>query len=155
MEGRLMIVIRPASVDDDAVLADFGRKFYEYIGSYHDVPYCTESAARWFALLRELGVLLIAEVDGQAVGMAGALWSPFIFNDQYKVGAEIFWWINPEHRSGGVGREMLAKLESAAQDAGCVRFSMMSVADHDRLGKIYGLAGYEPAERTYVKAWPA
>lgn len=144
-------MIRAAIPSDDAALITFGLKFYLTL-PYADVPYCEESATRWLAMLRERGVLLIAEIDGEPVGMAAGLFAPFIFNDQFRVGQELFWWIEPDYRSYGIGRELLAELELAAHNAGCIRWSMIAIeGTQDHVGKLYERAGYAPAERAYTK----
>lgn len=153
-----MIVVRAATLADDAVLVAMGRKFYESL-PYEDVEYCEASAARWLQLMRDQGVLLVAELDGVAVGMAGGIFAPFIFNDAHRVGMEVMWWIEEEHRHAGIGRALLEALERSAYAAHCIRWSMIAVVDgsEDRVGKLYELAGYDHAERTYTKrapSWP-
>lgn len=144
-------MIRTTTAADDPALIRFGRSFFDSL-PYNDVTYDDESAARFLALMRERGVLLLAEADGFPVGMAGGLYAPFIFNDRFKVGQELFWWIEPEYRSLGIGRELLAELEISAKNAGCIRWSMIAIAGtQDQVGKLYDRAGYELAELTYTK----
>lgn len=144
-------MIRTGTVADDDVLIAMGRKFYDSL-PYKDVPYSEEGVARWFALFRERGVLLVADFDGELVGMAAGLFSPFIFNDDFVVGQELCWWIEPEFRALGIGSELLRELERAAQNAGCIRWSMIAIeGTQDHVGKLYERAGYAPAERTYTK----
>lgn len=144
-------MIRTTTVADDPVLIRFGRLFYGAL-PYADVAFCAESAARWLATLRERGVLLLAEIDDTPVGMAAGVFGPFIFNDRFKVGAEVFWWIDPEYRSHGIGRELLAELELCAKNAGCIRWSMIAIAGtQDHVGKLYERRDYHLAELTYTK----
>lgn len=149
--------VRKATRLDYAALVAFGRKFFATL-PYPDVEFCEASAMRWLDLMSEVGVLLVAEVDGEPVGMAGGIYSPFVFNDRLKVGAEIMWWVEPEYRCNGVGVELLTMLEQCAAEAGCIRWSMMSIEDGsaERVAAMYHRAGYTPAERTYVKVprWP-
>lgn len=143
--------VRKANTDDYPELVAFGRKFFDSL-PYRDVEYSEDSAQRWLDLMRELGVLLVAEIDGEPVGMAGGIYSPFVFNDRHKVGAEIMWWIEPEYRRNGIGSELMTALEVAAANAGCIRWSMMAIEDSaEQVGAMYQRAGYTPAERTYVK----
>lgn len=148
---------RKAHRGDYPALIGFGRKFFCSL-PYRDVEYCEASARRWLDLMSELGVLLVAELDGAPVGMAGGIYSPFVFNDRHKVGAEVMWWVEPEHRGSGVGGELLDLLEQCAAEAGCIRWSMMAIEDGsiDRVAAMYQRAGYRPAERTFVKVptWP-
>ena len=143
--------VRHATADDYPALIAFGRKFFDSL-AYADITYCEASAARWLDIMRAHGVLLISEVDDEPVGMAGGIYSPFIFNDSHKVGAEVMWWVEPEYRRNGIGSEMLQALEDAAEREGLIRWSMMAIEDSaEQVGKIYREAGYTPAERTYVK----
>jgi GNAT superfamily N-acetyltransferase len=129
-----------------------GRKFYGDL-PYRDIPFNEDSAARWLEFMREDGVLLVAEVDGLVVGMAGGVFSQFIFNDEFRVGAELMFWIEPLFRAEGIGVRLLEALEKAAQTAGCVRWSMIAVCDgsQDRVGKLYERHGYTLSEHTYTK----
>ena len=146
-----MIVVRAAHVEDDAALVRFGRRFYETL-PYQDIPYCEESAVRWLALMRECGVVLIALADGVPIGMAGGMFSKFIFNDAYTVGQELMWWVEPEFRGSGAGSQLLAALERCAYAHGAARWSMIAIeATADRVGPLYLQAGYVPTERTYTK----
>jgi GNAT superfamily N-acetyltransferase len=146
-----MVVVRAARVEDDPALVRFGRRFYQTL-PYQDIPYCEQSAVRWLALMRELGVVLIALSDQTAIGMAGGLFSKFIFNDAYQVGQELMWWVEPEYRGSGAGAQLLAALERAAYARGAARWSMIAIeATADRLGHLYNQAGYVPTERTYSK----
>lgn len=143
--------VRPATEADDAVLVDFGRHFYATL-PYQDVPYCEESATRWFAMMRDIGVLLVAEVGGRVVGMAGGLFSPFIFNDAFRVGGELLWWVEPLFRCSGVGAAMLGALERSAAEAGCIRWSMVATNESPAaLERVYAKAGYTMSERSFTK----
>lgn len=145
-------MIRAATRDDYAVLIEMGRKFYADL-PYSDIPYNEESAVRWLNFMRKDGVLLVAESGGLVVGMAGGVFSQFIFNDEYKVGAELMFWVEPLFRAEGLGNDLIQGLELAAQNAGCVRWSMIAVCDGSqaRVGKFYERKGYAVTEHTYTK----
>lgn len=146
-----MITVRSAKISDDAALVRFGRHFYATL-PYGDIPYNEDSASRWLDFMREQGVLLIALDDSKPIGMAGGLYSKFIFNDEFEVGAELMWWVEPEYRNSGVGHELLAALENAAYARGAARWSMMAIEDTaERVAKIYERMGYVASERTYTK----
>lgn len=143
--------IRSAKIEDDGALIAMGRKFYESL-PYKDVAYDEASAARWLAFMRKAGVLLVAELDGKPIGMAGGLYSPFVFNDNHLVGAEILFWVEPEHRQAKIGSALLAALEDDAHSRGAIRWSMIAIeGTQDRIGKIYEREGYTLHEHTYAK----
>lgn len=150
-----MIIIRPATIDDNPAIMPMARLFYDTL-PYKDIGFCERTICNWTDLMRERGVILVAESDGTLVGMAGGLFSPFIFNDAYRIGAELMWWVSPEHRRNGVGRQLLAALEQFAYAHGCIRWSMIAVMDgsQERIGALYEQAGYQAAEITYTKRAP-
>lgn len=145
-------MIRAATFEDYATLIDMGRKFYSDL-PYSDIPFNEKSAVRWLDFMAKQGVLLVAEMQGVVIGMAGGVFSQFIFNDEHKVGAELMFWIEPLFRAEGIGVQLLETLEKAAQNAGCVRWSMIAVCDGSqaRVGKYYERHGYSLTEHTYTK----
>jgi GNAT superfamily N-acetyltransferase len=129
----------------------FARHFYDSL-PYADIDYDEDSCIAWLAIMRRDGVLLLAEADGVPVGMAGGIFSPFIFNINVRVGAELMWWIEPEHRGSGIGIELLKDMENAAYTAGARRWSMIAIEDTaERVSRIYDQMGYTASERTYCK----
>lgn len=147
-------MIRPADERDIPALLRMGHYFFDEAG-WGDVTEYDPGSME--ITLRHLidsagGILLVAESGGAVVGMAAALLYPHYFNTDSLTGQEIFWWVDPAHRKGE-GGALLDALESAAQAAGAVSFTMVSVADlrSDALDRVYRRRGYRPAERTYIK----
>ncbi len=143
--------VRPATPADDDVLVAMGREFY-FTLPYRDIPYCEQSARRWFAMMRDVGVLLVVEVGGRVAGMAGGLFAGCIWNDAYKVGSELLWWVHPVCRDIGAGKLLLQGLERAAVEAGCVRWSMVLTNESPpEARRMYERAGYELSEASFTK----
>jgi GNAT superfamily N-acetyltransferase len=96
-----------------------------------------------------LGVdgLLLSERNGQIIGMLG-----FIIHDHFisgeKVAGEVFWWVEPEYRGGGL--RLLREMEKRARAAGCKCMHMIS--PDPRVDNLYRCLGYEYVEATYQKA---
>ena len=144
--------VRQATPADYPTMQRFGERFHAWL-KYDDIPYDPDSVLWWFDLMQREGVCLVIESDeGEVVGMAGGVFSPFIFNLHSRVGTELMWWVEPEHRSGGAGKLLLEKLEEFAYAAGCKRWSMIAIhGTESSLGKLYRQANYEPAEHTFTK----
>jgi GNAT superfamily N-acetyltransferase len=148
------MMIRPAAEHDIPLLLEMGRRFFGEAGWGDVTEYDPASMERTIRHLidSEAGILLVAEADGEVAGMAGALLYPHYFNTDSLTGQEIFWWVEPAHRTG-FGGALLDAMESAAAAAGAVSFTMVSVASlrSDALDRVYRRRGYRPAERTYIK----
>lgn len=147
-------MIRRALLSDLDALTTMGRRFFAAT-EYSDIVQFDESSFQNTAkhLMTGDAVCLVAEVDGQVVGAAGALAYPFYFNTGHKTGQEVFWWLNPEHRGGQLGIQLFAALEAWATAQGCQSFTMIALdaVDADRVGRIYKRCGYRASEHSYIK----
>ncbi|KFC61958.1 GNAT family N-acetyltransferase [Massilia sp. LC238] len=147
-------MIRRAALSDLGALLSMGRKFFAASG-YADIARFDEESFRRTVdqLMTDNAVCLVAEIDGQVVGAAGALAYPFYFDASHKTGQEVFWWLDPEHRGGQVGIRLFAELEAWARAQGCKSFTMIALdaVDAWRVGKIYQRCGYRPSEHSYIK----
>lgn len=147
-------MIRPASLDDCEVIVDLGEGFFTEAGWQDIADYVREDCLRSLQFLAtdETGILLVAEEDGEIVGMAGGLVSPLYFNLSHKTGQELFWWIKPGQR-GAAGLRLIDALEQSARARGCTSWAMIALdhIDPERTAKIYERRGYRPSERTYIK----
>lgn len=89
-------------------------------------------------------VLLDEEGRGMIMGMI----VPFIYGSA-RAAVELGWWVNPEARNSGIGRDLLNLFESWAQVRGCKMITMIAI--DDEIGPYYEKRGYELRERTYMK----
>jgi GNAT superfamily N-acetyltransferase len=147
-------MIRPADERDIPALLRMGHYFFDEAGWGDVASYDPASMAETMRglIARPDGIFLVAEIDGQLVGMAAALLHPHYFNSSILTGVELFWWVSHEHRKG-VGAELLEALEGGARAAGAISFTMISVVGlrSDALDRVYRRRGYRPAERTYIR----
>jgi GNAT superfamily N-acetyltransferase len=144
--------VRPATHADIPEIIRMGRAFWAQT-PYSAIPYCPDSIAETCLAMLANNLLLMAEVDGKVAGAVGAVASPLYANKSVLVGAELFWWVEPEHRNSGVGKLMLSAIEDAARAAGVYRFSMMAFDDIEveKAAAIYSRVGYSPTERSFGK----
>lgn len=145
-------MIRPATPADIPRLLEIGRSFFDEGGLGDLSTFDPDSLAASLKGFLDSGVVLVVEIDGKVVGTACALLFPMYFNHAHLAAAEMFWWVEPEHRRGA-GAELLDALESAVQAAGADTLSMMTIAGlrSDAIGRLYQRRGFRPAETTYTK----
>lgn len=151
-----MIIVRLATHEDVQTIVRMGRAFWAAI-PYSDVPYCPDSLAATCQQMIAQGLLIYAEIDGAPAGALGALACHLFVNRDHLVAAELFWWVEPQHRNTGVGKLMFRELEAAAKAAGVYRLSMMAVEglELDKAAVMYERSGYSATERTWNKRlWP-
>lgn len=145
--------VRNATEGDLHRIVEMGEPFWRATPHSTTIPYCPLAVAYWSRMMMQLGALLVLEVDDKVVGAVGAIVSPSLGNLEYLVGAEMYWHVEPEHRSAGAGRMLLEAIEQAMREKGVKLFSMMAIEtiDPDRVGAIYERNGYRRTERTYTK----
>lgn len=146
--------IRPATHDDIEAVTALGEKFHTEGGLEQLAPYDPDSIRSLLAVLidGDSGILIVAEQDGEIIGMAGGMVFPLYFNAAVKVGQEFFWWVQPEHRRGP-GKALKDAIEQAAKAAGAAHWFMIALENvrPDAVGAVYRRAGYRPWEHSYVK----
>ena len=99
-----------------------------------------------------LGIWL-SEIDGEMVGICGAILYPLYFSPSSLVAQELWWWLTPKARGTGAGKMMFTQLEMWAKERNASSLFMIALED-DRAGKmekLYVRAGFKPIERTFMK----
>lgn len=144
--------IREARPSDYNTMIQYGYKFFQ-LTKYKNVPYDPLSVRQMLETTSENGINIVVEDNGVIVGMAGAVIAPAYFNNNYLVGAELFWWVEPEYRDAGVGKLIVDELERRGKEAGVTFWSMMILesVEPEKATAMYKKLGYEPAERTFLK----
>lgn len=151
--------VRHATADDIPRIIEMGAPFWAQT-QYSETPYDPDSMDHFCRVMMNSGLLLVAQdcSDGKIIGAVGGVVGPLYANMDFKVGSELFWWVEPEHRKGGAGTLLLLEIERAAREAGVTYWAMMALESVgiERAEAIYLANGYQRAERTYVKrlSWP-
>lgn len=143
-------MIREITSKDIPTLLAYGEHFWTL------TPYVTAGMVYNPQAIKELLTVLAAdhylrvvEEDKKIIGFVGALIAPMLFNPDYIVATEVFFFAHPDHR-GTVGSEMMDQLESDLEgEVDLVAFGeMRSSKDmHD----YYSSRGYSHTETTYAK----
>ena len=145
--------IRDAKETDFDALIAIGRKFWQFNPYRHDSTLDEGSLRDTLAMLIDSHVLIVAEVDGQVVGAAGAFIAPVYWNKSELQGIEFFWWIDPEYRGNGAGRVLRYELQTRAKQNGVKFWNMIALEDSmpDEVGAMYLKDGMRLIEHSYMK----
>lgn len=148
-------MIRFAEPADAPKVAEMCAKFYDMalsdmLGEYD------QRAAQNLVVATAMAsdaCTIVAEVDGNMVGVMCVISNRHILNPSALIASELFWWVEPEHRKSGLGKDMLAKAEDWAKELGCRGMVMVTMhgIDHERNGAFYERSGYSPLEHSYFK----
>lgn len=142
------LIVREATVDDVPALVAMGQRFR------NETIYATrlpENTAQMGEIARRLivednGHVLVVDRDGALVGTIGLLVFPHHFSGALTA-AELFFWVNPEHRGHGV--RLLRRAEQWARDRGAT--TMQMIAPTPEVGTLYTRLGYAALEVAYEK----
>lgn len=146
-----MATIRAALESDFNDIETMAAEFWQHAG--FDVPYKAGSAQLYIKIAFDQQLLLVAEKDHELIGFAAGATAPLMGNLDYTVGTELAWWVQPAHRGGKLGIQLLKALEVAAKAAGCDFWGMLYMESSmpGNIKKIYQKMGYRLQETTYLK----
>ena len=141
-------MIREATEADLPRIVELGSRSLvdgPYAGIIDDVPAQAEKCAR---MVMQSGKILLGEEEGKVVGLIGFIFANHHFSNQPYV-AELMWYVEPEHRKGGIAMHLLWEAEKLATAMGALSF--LFTAPNDSVAAIYKRFGYKQLEVTYTK----
>ena len=143
-------MIREATVDDVPSLVEMGARFIAETVYRNHVAINPRALANLMLMLIDSsgGAVFVSELDGKPVGMIGAQVYPHPMSMEF-IGAELFWWVEPDARGKGSGIKLLKKAEEWADERGAVRMQM--IAPNDKVGRVYAALGYTKIEEQYQR----
>ena len=119
-----------------------------------NVPFDPDSAQNMVKMCMDQDLCMVLDIDG-VVGFVAGIRFPLLGNNAYTIGAELAWWVDPEHRSGRNGAELMKSIEHAAKESGVNFWTMMNLesVQPEVAEKIYLRAGYSKTESTFLKVF--
>lgn len=138
-------MVRRANHADLEEIVGFAEKFLQ-VSPYknmYDVAYLKAFIGDLLYSVSDQ-IVLIEEGKGMLVGMI----RPFYLGYE-PIATELGWWVEPEYRNSGIGRELIHAFEDWARDEGCKSLVMISL--DEELGRYYEKNGYRLIERSYMK----
>lgn len=142
------MVRRHATLGDLDALVTMGERFVA-LTPYRQ--FMTANPAQMRALAQQLidspdGVVIVAEDASGPIGMIGVLVYAHHMSGA-RIGGEIFWWVEPEHR--GIGIRLMKDAEHWVKARGGT--AMQMIAPTPNVEALYERLGYIPVERTYQR----
>ena len=145
-------MIRPAVAADLPALVEMGAAFHGEAQWASDIAaFDPDTFADLCVALNEHGVLLVADIEGDAVGMIGGGFLPAWFNRASHVAQELFLYVRPEHRRGAGARLMLKMIDECRARGATTLFASAIANGSPDVDDIYRRLGFAPTERAYSK----
>src|SRR5436190_13416972 len=97
-----------------------GERFHRVSG--YEIQFCPDTFRQTVESMigTDKAVIgLLVDVRGLILGMIGAMIVPCYFNHAARFCAELFWWVDPEHRRGIKGALLLRWISEWAKEHGC------------------------------------
>jgi GNAT superfamily N-acetyltransferase len=144
--------VRQATPDDVPAIVRMSERFYETTSYCRWADFNPDTVQALAENLAANHVLLVAEHDGQVVGMVGLFVAPFMFNAERVAAYEVVWWVDPEGRETGAGKALLRAIEPACREKGCAAVQMVHLHNSPpQAAMLYERAGYAHTESSYTK----
>ena len=145
-------MIRKAKDSDLATIVEMSGKFYPHTPYSNIVPFNPEAAAVLAQALIDNHIMLIAELNGQPVGMIGLIVTNFPFDPETLGAYEIIWWVEPEVQKQGVGKALLEAIDPVAKQKGASFIHMVCMANSPiEAAALYIKSGYDHTEMSFTK----
>jgi phosphinothricin acetyltransferase len=135
------MIIRPATdADLDAILEIYNAAILETAAIWTDEPVARENREKWFATQAANGhPILVAEIDGQAVGYASFSQWRLMYGYRYSVENSIY--VASDFQGRGIARALMTELMAQATAYGAHLMvadieagNVASIALHESLG---------------------
>jgi L-amino acid N-acyltransferase YncA len=143
--------VRKATAEDLPAILRMARKFYAETSYAALTPMSDDAVIGLARMIMDTGVLLVAEVQGDVVGMVALMVLPFMFNRDVRTAHEVAWWVDPDERASGAGIALMRALERACRAAGCRAIQMIALPKSVPATAVYRRLGYVLSEYCWTK----
>ena len=144
--------VRKATLADVPAIVRMSACFYATTSYCQWADFSESTVEQLAESLARDHVMLVAEHEGEVVGMVGLYVAPFMFNADKRAAYEVVWWVDPIARDTGAGKALLASIEPACREAGCDAIQMVHLNNSPpQAATLYERAGYGHTESSYTK----
>ena len=141
-----------ATVEDIDRLVSFAEQFWKLTEYADVVEYDIQTMTDTTRDLIETDVVLYAESEGQVVGFLALMISPFPMNRNYLSACEWGFYVDAEHRSSGLGVQLIGRAKQILIEKRVTFFTMIALENlHPKaVGRFYRQQGFKLAECDYM-----
>jgi Acetyltransferases len=145
-------MIRVANIHDVDKIVEMCKRFYHTTEYIKFAPYDEPSIRLLTQFLMEKGVVLVASLRGELVGVAGLILTPYMFNNNIIGAHEVVWWVEPEAQGMGVGKELLLAIEPECKSRGATIVQMVHLSNSPpQAAGLYLKLGFDHSECCFTK----
>ena len=141
-----------ADLNQYLVLAN---RFHAASPVHNVIPFDDEGYGKFYrgALANDTLAMWVAEDADTIIGIAGAIVYPMYFSPTHKVVQELWWWLEPQARGSGAGKELFTAIDQWAKEVGATALLMAALEDNrtEKMHNVYARAGFKPMERTFIR----
>lgn len=143
-------MIRRANLSDVPQLCEYGGYFWKQTPYFGQVMYNEEAVRTLIETLIYEHYLSVSMDEKHVMGFLGMLVTPLIFNPDYTVATELFFFVNPACRGSKMGSDLMAQAEKdLADEVDIMAFGDMTTSTD--MEQMYRGRGYTLTERAYTK----
>lgn len=143
-------MIRLAGETDRPWLVAMGLRFVQSTSYAALMPITPAAVHILIDNLLEQGVIFVAVLEDRPIGMLAGRLMPSGPEMPLSVAEEVAWWVEPEHRDGRAGYQLLCHFEGWAVQSGADVCKMVAPAG-TTVGGFYERRGYRAVETVFAK----
>lgn len=149
----LFLMIRQATEDDIPAILIMCSNFWKHTA--YEEAFDSDEAEDMVYLAMDHGLLAVVDDVGEhgLVGFVAGIKGPLMAAKNVLTGTELAWWIEPGHRKGRKGIELMLYIEKLAKMQGIKYWNMISMESSapETANRIYERLGYTKTETSYTK----
>ncbi len=144
-------MLRRGTYEDITRLTELSEDFWAH--AWCEEEFIAADAVAVLVKCLQQDMLCVYEVHGTVQGYCCGLVSPLLGNSSVKVGVEVAWWLDPEHRKARAGIGLVKMIEQLAKENGVKYWNMMYMqcSMPKEVKSMYERMQYTKTETTYTK----
>lgn len=145
-------MIRHATTLDLDAIVEFVQEFYPNTHYAQQASFDIDTVRDLTEYLIKSGIVLLATVDDELVGIIAAAVRPHLFNSTELSCHEVIWYVTPAHQKSGLGVALIERADQIRLLRGCKAFQMMRLdGSPSHIDKLFLSLNFQPSEYCFTK----